>query len=297
MENKKLIMKKLFLLLALLPMFVFAQQPKGKGVVVEHTYYSLSYIEEHEQPEWVYYLLTADMVKGEAERGDDFRPDEKVETGSADLSDYKSSGYDRGHLCPAADMKQSEEAMSETFFMSNMSPQTPSFNRGVWARLEQKVRDWVLADDSLYVVTGPVFIENIGTIGANKVTVPGFYYKVLYSPKRNKMQAFLLPNRDGLKADWATYSVSVDLLEWLTGVDFYAEMADDVETKLESVNDYDSWSAGEAKKLEKTQSPTTAKATAQQCKGTAKSTGQRCKTRTTNPNGYCDAHQSQDPKK
>ena len=187
--------------------------------------------------------------------------------------------------------------MSETFFMSNMSPQTPSFNRGVWARLEQKVRDWALADDSLYVVTGPVFIENIGTIGVNKVTVPGFYYKVLYSPKRNKMQAFLLPNRDGLKADWATYSVSVDLLEWLTGVDFYAEMADDVEAKLESANDYDSWSAVEAKKLEKTQSPTTAKATAQQCKGIAKSTGQRCKTRTTNPNGYCDAHQSQDPKK
>ena len=112
-------MRKLFLLLALLPLFVFAQQPKGKGVVVEHSYYSLSYIEEHEQPEWVYYLLTADMVNGNAERGDDFRPDAKVKTGSAELSDYKSSGYDRGHLCPAADMKHSDKAMSETFFMSN----------------------------------------------------------------------------------------------------------------------------------------------------------------------------------
>ena len=296
MENKKLIMRKLFFLLAFLPFFLLAQQPSSNGVVVEHTYYSLSYIEEHEQPEWVYYLLTTDMVNGNAERGDDFRPDAKVKTGSAELSDYKSSGYDRGHLCPAADMKQSDEAMSETFFMSNMSPQMPSFNRGVWARLEQKVRDWALADDSLYVVTGPVFIENIGAIGANKVTVPGFYYKVLYSPKRGKMQAFLLPNRDGLKADWATYSVSVDLLEWLTGIDFYAAMSDDAEAKLESGNDYDSWSVVRSKRVEKQQLATTVKLASQQCKGIAKSTGERCKTRTTNANGYCDAHQYQVPK-
>ena len=296
MENKKLIMRKLFFLLVFLPLFLFAQQPSSNGVVVEHTYYSLSYIEEHEQPEWVYYLLTTDMVNGNAERGDDFRPDAEVKTGSAELSDYKSSGYDRGHLCPAADMKQSDEAMSETFFMSNMSPQMPSFNRGVWARLEQKVRDWALADDSLYVVTGPVFIENIGAIGANKVTVPGFYYKVLYSPKRGKMQAFLLPNRDGLKADWATYSVSVDLLEWLTGIDFYAAMSDDAEAKLESGNDYDSWSVVRSKRVEKQQLATTVKLASQQCKGIAKSTGERCKTRTTNANGYCDAHQYQVPK-
>ena len=296
MENKELIMRKLFCLLVFLPLFLFAQQPSSNGVVVKHTYYSLSYIEEHEQPEWVYYLLTADMVNGNAERGDDFRPDAKVKTGSAELSDYKSSGYDRGHLCPAADMKQSDEAMSETFYMSNMSPQKPSFNRGVWARLEQKVRDWALADDSLYVVTGPVFIENIGTIGANKVTIPGFYYKVLYSPKRSKMQAFLLPNCDGLKADWEVYSVSVDLLEWLTGIDFYAAMADDVEANLEGVNDYDSWSSDASKRVEKQQVTTTAKGTSQQCKGIAKSTGQRCKTRTTNANGYCDAHQYQVPK-
>ena len=289
-------MRKLFFLLVFLPLFLFAQQPSSNGVVVEHTYYSLSYIEEHEQPEWVYYLLTADMVNGNAERGDDFRPDEKVKTGSAELSDYKSSGYDRGHLCPAADMKHSDKAMSETFFMSNMSPQTPSFNRGVWARLEQKVRDWALEDDSLYVATGPVFIENIGAIGANKVTIPGFYYKVLYSPKRSKMQAFLLPNCDGLKADWEVYSVSVDLLEWLTGIDFYEAMADDVEANLEGVNDYDSWSSDASKRVEKQQVTTTSKVASQQCRGIAKSTGQRCKTRTTNANGYCDAHQYQVPK-
>ena len=111
---------------------VWAQEPVGNGVVVRHRYYSLSYIERHEQPEWVYYMLTAAMVNGDAERGDDFRPDAKVKTGSADLSDYKGSGYDRGHLCPAADMKQSDEAMSETFYMSNTKelPRWPPSARG-----------------------------------------------------------------------------------------------------------------------------------------------------------------------
>lgn len=290
--------KVLWLLLVILPMLLVAQQPTSNGVVIEHTYYSLSYIEKHEQPEWVYYLLTSDMINGDAERGDDFRPDDKVKTGSSDLSDYKSSGYDRGHLCPAADMKQSDKAMSETFYMSNMSPQVPSFNRGVWARLEQKVRDWALVYDSLYVVTGPVFIENIGEIGANKVTVPGFYYKVLYAPKVGRMQAFLLPNRDGLKANWETYAVSVDMLEWLTGIDFYAGMADEYESKMESENDYEGWLKEGSKNVVKEVKSVgiQLKSEAQQCKGIAKSTGQRCKTRTRNANGYCDAHQYQVPK-
>ena len=285
----------LFWLVAVMPLVVWAQEPVGSGYVVKHEFYTLSYVEQHEQPEWVYYMLTAAMVNGEAERGDDFRPDAKVKTGSADLSDYKGSGYDRGHLCPAADMKQSDKAMSETFFMSNMSPQVGAFNRGVWARLEEQVRKWAVEDDTIYVATGPVFVNNIGEIGGNRVTVPGFYYKVVYSPKRDRMQAFLLPNRDGLKAKWATYAVSVDLLEWLTGVDFFAAMEDVAEAELECANDYEAW-IGKKKGKVDAHKTSVQSGVAQQCKGIAKSTGQRCKSRTTNANGYCDAHQNQAPK-
>ena len=274
---------------------VWTQEPVGNGVVVKHNFYSLSYVEEHEQAEWVYYMLTSAMVNGDAERGDDFRPDAAVKTGSADLSDYKGSGYDRGHLCPAADMKQSGEAMSETFFMSNMSPQVGAFNRGVWARLEDQVRKWAVEDDTIYVATGPVFVNNIGDIGENKVTVPGFYYKVVYSPKRNRMQAFLLPNKEGLKAKWATYAISVDLLEWLTSIDFFADMEDVAEAELECVNDYEAWIGKKREKVDMVK-VNGLSSVAQQCKGVAKSTGQRCKSRTTNANGYCDAHQSQAPK-
>ncbi len=101
------------------------------GQIVEHTYFTLSYSEDHEQAEWVYYELTPMLINGTQARTDNFRPDPKVSTVSAQLSDYKGSGYDRGHLCPAGDMKLNKTAMSETFYLSNMSPQEASFNRGI----------------------------------------------------------------------------------------------------------------------------------------------------------------------
>ena len=96
----------------------------------------MSYLETHEQAEWVYYRLNSNLVSGNVKRSNNFREDKSIRTGSANLSDYKYSGYDRGHLAPAGDMKSSNTGMSESFFMSNISPQTPSFNRGGWKKLE-----------------------------------------------------------------------------------------------------------------------------------------------------------------
>jgi endonuclease G len=109
------------------------------GQIITHKYYTLSYSENDEQPYWVAYLLTSSMVNGNTKRTEDFRKDPLVSTGSAELSDYRRSDYDRGHLCPAGDMTINSEAMSETFYLSNMSPQAPSFNRGIWQQLEAKV--------------------------------------------------------------------------------------------------------------------------------------------------------------
>ena len=129
--------------ITLIPLFVlsasanvFAQlellSPKpDTNQVVKHTAFWLSYSEPHEQAEWVYYILTPERVSGTEKRKNNFRADPAVLTGSATLADYKGSGYDRGHLCPAADNTHTKEAMSESFFMSNMSPQEPGFNRGV----------------------------------------------------------------------------------------------------------------------------------------------------------------------
>ncbi len=102
----------------------------SRDAIITHTAYSLNYSEDHEQAAWVAYKLTAEKVSGTCERTDDFRPDPMVMTGSAELSDYRGSGYDRGHLAPAGDMKWSPTAMSESFYMSNMSPQRPGSTEG-----------------------------------------------------------------------------------------------------------------------------------------------------------------------
>ena len=208
--------------------------PTTNNKIYHHTYYSLSYNEKHEQADWVYYLLTKESVNGTAKRKDHFREDDMITTKSASLNDYKNSGYDRGHLCAAADMKLNKTAMSETFFLSNMSPQLPGFNRGEWKKLEAKVREWAIQEDSILVVTGPIFKNNIQNIGENQVTVPGYYYKVIYDlTKPQKMTAFILPHQ-AKPEPYITYQTSVNEVEKQTGIDFFSILDDEFEEQLEA---------------------------------------------------------------
>lgn len=214
--------------------------PNSTGEIVHHAYFSLAYNESHEQAEWVFYKLTSMMLAGDAKRTDDFRIDAKISTGSADLNDYKGSGFDRGHLCPAADMVVSEIAMSESFLLSNISPQNPSFNRGIWSSLESIVRANALIEDSIYLATGPIF-KNINTsIGTNEVSVPGFYYKVIYAPGNQKMIAFILPNEKGT-APVSNFVVTVDSVERVTGIDFFPLLQKELQAQLESISDTGKW--------------------------------------------------------
>ena len=160
------------------------------GIRVDYKYYCLGFNKEHKQANWVYYELGSANLTGKASRKNDFRVDPKISRWSATPDDYKRSGYDRGHLCPAADMSFNAKAMSETFYMSNMSPQVPMFNRGIWKELEEHVRNRA-RKEKLYVVTGPIFKSNKGAIGKGKVTVPGYYYKLFYSPAKQQMIAYV----------------------------------------------------------------------------------------------------------
>jgi endonuclease G len=207
--------------------------PEAKNILVENAFYRLDFDTVHKQPAWVCYMLTQSHITGGTPRASSFRNCRQGDVASATNADYKGSGYDKGHLCPAADMKHSREAMAATFQMWNMSPQEPSFNRGGWSRLEALVRSYIEAEtDTLFVVTGPVFINNKGTIGAGNVTVPGFYYKALYCPRRGGI-GFLMPNRkiDGQLQSW---QVSIDLIEAFTGIDFFPQLPDERENEIES---------------------------------------------------------------
>jgi endonuclease G len=208
--------------------------------ILSYSGFDLGYNEEFEQAAWVAYVLTREEIdSGHVERTDNFRPDTNIATGSASLADYRRSGFDRGHLAPAGDMQWDLLAMSESFLMSNMSPQTPQFNRGIWRLLETEVRNWALEKDSIYVITGPVLSSVDSLIGDNEVGVPRYYFKVLVdlSPPDHSMIAFLLPNlasSDSLMH----FAVTVDSLERVTGYDFFAgapnrEVMDWLEKQLE----------------------------------------------------------------
>lgn len=209
--------------------------------VYEHKTYAFSYSEEHEQSEWVaYYIDNNDVTKANYDRPF-FEQDPLVTTKSADWRNYKNSGYDRGHLCPAGDRKESYEDYTETFFTSNISPQEHEFNSGVWNRLEEKTRYWATKNDGLYVVTGGVLSDNLKTIGKEDVSVPNYFYKVLLSKDGTRMIGFLVPHENSDKPLYE-FVVSVDQIEKMTGIDFYPKLDDTIETKLEGKSDYKGWS-------------------------------------------------------
>jgi endonuclease G, mitochondrial len=240
-------MRKLFILLLLGSSSLVAQKVDLSpistiGQIVKHKYYTLSYSRQNKQAEWVFYLLAKKNSMGTVKRKNNFRPDPLVSTGSASLADYKNSGYDKGHLCPSADMSFDSQAMSETFYLSNMSPQVPAFNRGIWKKLEELVRGWSLQEDSLYVVTGPIFIQDKGSIGPDSVTVPGFYYKIIYDPTGDKkMIGFIIPNEKGTSKLLSDYTFTVDSIEKITRIDFFHNLPNSLEFRLEKGIDLKLW--------------------------------------------------------
>lgn len=212
--------------------------------IINREGYALGFSREHKQPLWVAYRISKEEAQAQvvARNIADFYEDSEVK-GSATLADYKRSGYDRGHLAPAGDMKFSSKAMRESFSMANMSPQNNSFNSGAWNRLEQAVRNFAIRENSIFVVTGPIFIEDEEPkyIGASKIRVPEFYYKVIYDETPpEKMIGFIMANK-GSKKPLSFFAVTVDEVEDATGLDFFSNLDDEKESNLESNIDISLW--------------------------------------------------------
>jgi endonuclease G len=272
----------------------------NKDEIVHHTAYTLSYNEKHEQANWVAYELTEEETLNGNERTNKFLEDPLVYTGSATNEDYSKSGYDRGHLAPAADMGWSYTTMAESFYFSNMSPQVPGFNRGIWKKLEELVRDWANEYHSIYVVTGPILTSELPTIGANKVSVPNYYYKAIleYNSTGKKAIGFILPNQSSSEP-LEHFAVSIDSIESLTGFDLFYQLPDDQEKKLEKRMDINSWNWTHStsqhistRAHQNNESTNNQQHSSQnvRCSGTTKS-GSQCKRMTKNPNGRCFSHQ------
>ncbi|HIB49447.1 MAG TPA: DNA/RNA non-specific endonuclease [Flavobacteriaceae bacterium] len=212
------------------------------GDVVTHQYYTLSYVEAHEQAEWVAYELKKEHLKNSDFKRPYFVADRSVASGSADWRNYKNSGYDRGHLCPAADREFDYDAYHETFLTSNISPQNRQFNGGIWNRLEQKTRYWAKKYDGVFVVTGGVLRDGLEHIGDEEVSVPQEFYKIILDKRSDGYQAiaFLIPN-EGTDRSFYDYAVPIDAIEAKTGIDFFPKLSKQMQASFEASVDRKAW--------------------------------------------------------
>jgi len=222
--------------------FDYLPAPVGDHQIIAYTQFTLSYNNEHEQADWVAYELTKEEVQMDQDRCNCFKIDSRVNLASATDRDYSSSGFDRGHLSPSADNNLSEEANEESFLFSNISPQLARFNSGIWANLEEWVREQAIESDTIYVVTGSVFVNNLGKIGDNGVTIPSYFYKIVlkFEEDRPKTIAFLLPHI-GATSDFKDYQVQVNSIESLTGIDFFPALNNSIENRVEAHMGKSSW--------------------------------------------------------
>ena len=210
--------------------------------IIHHKGYTVSYNKDLKIPNWVSYELTRQETKGKEKRSDNFIADPLVKGAIVTNADYARSGYDKGHMAPAADMKWSPEVMKESFYFSNMCPQHPQLNRRGWKNLEEKIRDWAIADSAIIIICGPIINQSSRTIGKNKVAVPERFFKVVLSPfvKPVRGIGFLFNNRQAVEP-LSTYAVTIDSIEKLTNMDFFSPLPDEIENEVEANADYYQW--------------------------------------------------------
>ena len=214
--------------------------------VIQHEGYTVSYNADYRIANWVAYVLTDKEARSDkAERQNKFVVDPLVKGASATNEDYTRTGYDRGHLAPAGDMKWSEKAMRESFYLSNITPQKPGLNRGIWKELEEQIRLWARENGAVLIATGPVIPdEELNRLGKNRVGVPRQFYKVLCMVVNNQLEGvgFLFENRDYGTTPLRQMMVPIDSVEQVTGIDFFPALPDDEERQMEATVHTDLWS-------------------------------------------------------
>lgn len=209
---------------------------------IDYDGFHVSFNPRHHVPNYVSWQLTKAKVDGKVKRKSNFAEDPDV-PGCATLDDYRHSGYDRGHMAPAGDMKWSEKAMKQCHFLTNVAPQNHDLNNGVWNAIEQRTRDWVLLEDSLIIISGPVLTDdNLEKIGSSGVTVPRRFFKIIMAPNTYPpmILAFMVDNRD-VEHNYEWYTTTVDKIEDATGMDFFSSLSDPIETKIERSHGLSAW--------------------------------------------------------
>ena len=216
------------------------------SVVIEHMGYTVSYNSRFRIPNWVAYELMDSELYGDFERAEKFVPDPSFKGRQAYDTDYRGSGWDRGHMAPSGDMKWSSQVMKECFYLTNVCPQDHNLNAGLWNDLEKQVRREARYYKRVYVVTGPVVGRGIyGTVGENKVQIPDGFFKALMAPQKNGKGyvsiGFYFPNKS-LRGGLADYAMTVDKLEEMIGMDLFYSLDTDLQDAAEAkIDPYGDW--------------------------------------------------------
>lgn len=222
----------------------FVEMPSGlPSQIKKYAHYTVSFNPETHTPNWVAWTLEGAKTDGQIKRSNKFWTDESID-GCAQTSDYRNTGYDRGHMAPAGDMKWDRTAMDECFSLANIVPQAHTLNSGSWGKLEEKCRQRAVADSIVVIVCGPVPNEApIAHIGLTGVAVPQRFFKVVLSPTARPPKAigFIMPN-GYVDGGMQRCAVSVDSVESLTGYDFFSALPDDIESQAESQCNFPQWS-------------------------------------------------------
>ena len=213
--------------------------------IIEHMGYTVSYNQEYRIPNWVAYELQDSELYGDLDRAEKFSPDPEFKGRQAYDSDYSGSGWDRGHMAPAGDMKWSSQAMQESFYLTNVCPQNHNLNAGVWNDLEKQVRREAKYYGKLWVVSGPIVGSNRhGRIGSNRVMVPDSFFKALLAKNRDGKYVsvgFVFPNEAGDNG-LASYAMTVNELEKLIGMDLFYNLDHAVQEQVEdSIDLWTDW--------------------------------------------------------
>jgi len=213
-----------------------------KEQMLQRKAYTASYNSDLRLPNWVAWVLTAEHTQGKSQRSNmKFTDDADVPAPRAYHSDYTRSGYDRGHLCPAGDNKWDDEALRQTFLMTNICPQAPKLNKDDWNTLEQRCRTWAKRYGEVFVVSGPIMSENPRRIGKHKVAVPQAFFKVVLRLGDKPEAIGFVYDNDDPTGSLQSHVLSIDSIERLTGIDFFPALPDELEAALEKESRWDKW--------------------------------------------------------
>ncbi|MCH7401322.1 DNA/RNA non-specific endonuclease [Belliella kenyensis] len=220
----------------------FVPEVISRDLFLDYNGFVLEFDTLTQHAKWVSYLLCRENLGNGQERSSNFRMEKRLGDHSPRDASYKNSGYDRGHLAPAADMSYSAESMYDSFFLTNASPQVPGFNRGIWKRLEEQIRKFATEKDSIFIATGPILDKDLPTLGNSKICIPEYYYKVILKkdPIHPQGIGFILRN-ESASGDLSAYAISIDSVEVMTGINFFPLLDAKQEAQAESKFDLKYW--------------------------------------------------------